>query len=155
MGPGPQRGPHAAQRVGVVPQVRAHRGRQGQVLGRGPRVPGPGQRQAQAELGVVVARAGLHDAAEVAGRGRVPPGVELGPGQRLEDAAGVRLGGGRPLEQLRRRGRAAPPEQVQPAPVQVVGVVAGVGRPAVFRCLGCLSGGFLLSTGILAAGWSF
>ncbi len=55
--------PDAAQGLGVVPQVGPHGGGQGQVLGGRGRVAGPGQGQAQPELGVVVARAGLDDAA--------------------------------------------------------------------------------------------
>ncbi len=50
------------------------------------------------------------------------PGVELGAAQRLKDAARVRLGGRGALEQLGGSGGTAAPEQVQPAPVQVVGV---------------------------------
>src|SRR5579872_5370962 len=145
MGPGssPQRGADAAQRIGVMAPVRRHRGGQREVLGRGAWVPGPGQGQAEAELRVVVARAGLHDPAEVARGGRVLAGVELGPGQPLEDAAGLRLGRGGPLEQLRRRRRAAPAEQFHAPTVQVVDVVTWPGDR------------LLLGTGILAASWCF
>ena len=52
----------------------------------------PGQRQAEAEVRVVVGRARLDDGAEVVRRGRVPAGVELGAGERLADAARGRLG---------------------------------------------------------------
>jgi len=76
-----------------MPQIRAHRCSQRQVLGGCSVIARSGQRQAKPELGVVVARAGVHDPLETAGRGLVPLGIKLRPGKRLEDAARVWLGG--------------------------------------------------------------
>ena len=63
-----------------MPEVGAHGRGQGEVLGRRAGIAGPGQGQAEPELRVVVSGAGVDDATEVAGRGRVLAGVELRPG---------------------------------------------------------------------------
>jgi hypothetical protein len=126
--PGPQRGAHAVQRVGVVPQVRLHGRRQREVLGRGAGVARAREGEAESELRIVVAGASVYDAAKVAGRRRVLAGVELGPGERLEYAPGPRFGDGGAFEQLSRGGRTAAAEQVEPAPVEQVSVSAVGGR---------------------------
>lgn len=89
-----------------MPQVGAHRGRQREVLRRRTVISGPGQREAEPELRVIIAGAGVNDPAEAAGRLDVMPCVELGSSERLKDAARVRLRGGGPLEKLSRRCRA-------------------------------------------------
>jgi hypothetical protein len=76
-----------------MPQIRAHRCSQRQVLGGCSVIARSGQGQAESELRVVVARAGVHDPAEAAGRRLVPAGIKLRPAQGLQDAARVRLGG--------------------------------------------------------------
>ena len=83
-----------------MPLPRAHGSGKCQVLGGGAGVAGTCQRQAESELGIIVARAGLYDEPEVSGRGRVLAGVELRPGQRLQYAPGPRLSSSGPLEQL-------------------------------------------------------
>jgi len=100
-----------------MPQIRAHRRRQREVLGSCSMIPRSGQGQAKPELGVVVARAGVHYPAEAASRCLVPAGVKLCPAQGLQDAARFRLRGRGALEQLRGRRWAAPAEQVESAPV--------------------------------------
>jgi hypothetical protein len=123
-----------------MPQIRTHRRGQRQVLGRCAVISGPGQGQTQPELGVVVARAGIDDPLETAGRRSVALRVELRPPERLEDAARVGLGGGSALEQLRRSRRAAPLEQVEAAPVKGVYVFLPgprrVGRARLFAGTG-------------------
>jgi hypothetical protein len=101
-----------------MPQVGAHRGRQREVLRRLTVITGPGQREAEPELRVVIARAGVNDPAEAAGSLGVTPCVELGSSERLKDAARVRLRRGRTLKELSRRRRAAAAQQVHPAPVK-------------------------------------
>ncbi len=64
--PGAQGGPHAAQGLGVVPQIRAHGSGQCQVLGGSAVVAGPRQREPQRELGIVIARARFDDPPEAA-----------------------------------------------------------------------------------------
>jgi hypothetical protein len=112
-----------------MPQFRTHRRSKRQVLGRCSVIPRPGQGQAKPELGVVVARARVHDPAEAAGRRLVLVGIKLCPAQRLKDAARFGLGGGGALEQLRGRCRAAPAEQIQSAPVKRVYVLVVGSRP--------------------------
>jgi hypothetical protein len=112
-----------------MPQVRSHRRRQSEVLGRGTVVSGPGQREPEAELRVVIARAGIHDPAETAGRLGVVPGIELGASERLQDAARFWLGGSRPLEELGRCCWAAAPQQVHAAPVKGIYVFLSGSRP--------------------------
>src|SRR5260370_4243150 len=114
---GAQGGTYAAQRLGVVPQVRTHRRGQRQVLGGCAMVPSPGQRQPEPELRVVVGRAGLDYPPETADGSFIMPGVELGPAQRLQNAARLGFSGGRALEPLSRRRRTAPAEQVKPSSV--------------------------------------
>ena len=97
------------------------------MLGRAARVARSREGEAEAELRIVVTGASVYDAAEVAGRCRVLAGVELGPGEGLEHAPGPRLGGGGALEELSGGSGAAPAEQVEPAPVELVSVGA-VGR---------------------------
>jgi hypothetical protein len=117
-----QRCPYVPQGIGVVAEIGAHGGRQGQVLGGSAEIASPGQRQSESELRVVVGGARLDDAAEIAGRGRVLAGVELRPGQCLKYAPGPRLGGSGPLEQLRGGGGTASAKQVETALVKLVGV---------------------------------
>src|SRR5262249_53187413 len=102
--------PNAAQRLRVMPQVGSHRRCEREVLSCREIVSGPGQREAEAELRVVIARAGVHDAAEAASSLDVMPRVELRASERLEDAARVGLSSSRALEELGRRGGAAAPE---------------------------------------------
>ena len=97
------------------------------MLGRRAGVPRAGQGQAKAELGVVVSRAGVDDAAEVAGRGCVLAGVELRPRQRLQYAPGSRLSCGSPFQQLSGSCGTAPAEQVKATPVELKGVGTVVG----------------------------
>jgi hypothetical protein len=127
-----------------MPQVRAHGGRQREVLGRGAVVSGPGQGEAKAELGVVIARAGVHDPAEAAGRLGVALGVELGAPERLEDAPRVGLSGRRALEQLGCRRGTAAAQQVQTAAVKGIYILLPVSRPIGRARL-------FAGTGILAA----
>lgn len=94
------------------------------MLGRTARVTCAREGEAEPELGIVVTRASVYDAAEVSGRRRVLAGVELGPGERLEDAPGSRLGGGGALEDLSGGSGTAVAEQVEPAPVELVSVGA-------------------------------
>lgn len=125
-------------------QVRAHGGRQSEVLGRGAVVSGPGQGEAEAELRVVVARTGVHDPAEAAGRLGVVPGVELGAAERLQDAPRVGLSCGRPLEQLGCRRGTAAAQQVQTAAVEGIYIFLPGSRPIGRARL-------FAGTGILAA----
>jgi hypothetical protein len=113
-----------AQRIGVMPLIRAHGRSQGQVLGGGAVVARAGERQAQPELGIIIARAGFDDQAEVPGSGSVLASVELCPRQR---APGPRLVGSGAFEQLGGRCGAATAEQVQSALVELmrVGTVGG------------------------------
>lgn len=127
-----------------MPQIRAHRRRQRQVLGGCPVVPRPGQGQAKPELGVVIAGAGVYDPAEAADRRLVPAGIKLCPAQGLQDAARLRFGGGGALEQLRGRCRAAPAEQIEAAAVKAVYVLVPGSRPPGRARL-------FAETGILAA----
>jgi hypothetical protein len=92
-----------------MPQIRSHRGRQREVLGRRAVISRPGQREPEPELRVVIARAGVHDPAEAAGRLRVAPRVELCAPERLQDAPRVGLSSSRPLKKLSRRSGAAAP----------------------------------------------
>jgi len=92
-----------------VRSVGSHRGGESEVLSRGGVVPAPGQGEPEPEVRVVVARAGLHDHAEVVRRLRVPPGVELSAGEGLEHAARLGLGSRRALQHL---GEAAGVERV-------------------------------------------
>jgi hypothetical protein len=113
-----------------VPQIRAHRRGQREVLGRSAGVARARQGQSEPELRVVVTGASVYDAAEVSGRRGVLTGVELGPGECLQYAPGPRLGGGGALEQLGGGGGTAPAQQVEAAPVELVSVSA-VGRRRV------------------------
>ena len=97
------------------------------MLGRRAGVAGAGQGQAKAELGVVVSRAGVDDAAEVAGRGCVLAGVELRARQRLQYAPGSRLSCGGPFQQLSGGRGTAPAEQVKATLVELKGVGIVVG----------------------------
>ena len=110
-------------------QIGTHRRGQREVLGRRAVITGPGQREAESEPGVVIARAGVHDPAEAARRLGVASRVELRPAERLQDAPRVGLGDRRALQQLRGRGRAAPPQQVQTAPVKRIYVFLPGSRP--------------------------
>jgi hypothetical protein len=112
-----------------MPQVGPHRGRQRQVLGRRAVISGPGQRKPQAELRVVVARAGVYNPAEAADRLRIVPRVELRAPEGLQDAARVGLGRRRPLEELSCRSGAATPQQVHTAPVKGIYVFLSRSRP--------------------------
>jgi hypothetical protein len=94
------------------------------MLGRRTRISGPGQGQAEPELGVIITRAGIDDAAEIAGRGRVLAGVELRPRQRLQYAPGSRLSRCSPFEQLGGGRGAASAEKVKAALVELMGVSA-------------------------------
>ena len=94
------------------------------MLGGGARIAGPGERQAKAELGIIIARAGLHDQPEVPGSSCVLAGVELRPRERFQYAPGPRLSCSGPLEQLCGGCRTAAAEKVQAALVQLVGVRA-------------------------------
>jgi hypothetical protein len=116
-----------AQRIGVMPLIRAHGRSQGQVLGGGAVVARAGERQAQPELGIIIARAGFDDQAEVPGSGSVLASVELCPRQRFQYAPGPRLVGSGAFEQLGGRCGAATAEQVQSALVELmrVGTVGG------------------------------
>jgi hypothetical protein len=105
-----------------VPVTWAHGRRERQVLGCGARIAGPGERQAESELGIIIARAGVHDQPEVSGGSRILAGVELRPGQRLQYAPGPRLSCSGPLEQLRGGRRTAAAEKVQAALVELMGV---------------------------------
>jgi hypothetical protein len=102
---------------------RAHGGGKCQVLGRGARVAGTCQRQAESELGIVVGGAGLHDQTEVSGRCGILAGVELRPGQRLKYAPGPRLSSSGPFEYLCGCGRAAAAQQIQAALVELMSVI--------------------------------
>ncbi len=93
------------------------------MLGGSPVITGPGQRQAQAELRVVVGRACLDNPPEATDRVLVVLGIELGAAQRLKDAAGIWLGCGGPLKQLSGGRRAAASEQVKAASVERVSVI--------------------------------
>ena len=117
-----------------MPQIRAHGGRQREVLGRSARVTRACEGKAEPELRIVVAGASVYDAAEVAGSRRVLAGVELRAGEGLEHASGPRFGGGSAFEQLSGGGRAAAAEQVEPTPVELVSVSA-VGRRRVWSVL--------------------
>ena len=86
-----QRRPDTAQRLGVVGQLWAHGGGEGEVFRGGGRIPGAGEGKAEAEVSVVVTRDCLHVPPEVVRRLRVPAGIELCPGQGLADASGARL----------------------------------------------------------------
>ena len=123
-----------------MPQVGTHRGRQREVLGRRAVISCPGQRETQPELRVVIARAGVNDPAEAAGRLGVVPCVELGTSERFQDAARVGLRGGRALEELSRGGRAAAAQQVHTAPVKGIYVFLSrsrlVGRARLFTGTG-------------------
>jgi len=119
-----QGGAHAAQRIGVMAQVRTHGRSQGQVLGGGTGITGPGKSQTEPELGIIVARTGLDDQPEVSRCRRVLAGIELRSGQRLKDAPRAWLGRGGPLEQLGSGGRAAPAQQVEATLVQLMSVGA-------------------------------
>jgi len=105
-----------------MPLMRGHGRREREVLGGGARIAGAGKREAQPELGIVVAWASLYDQPEVPGGRSVLAGVELRPGKRFQYAPGPRLGSGGPLEQLRGRRRTAAAEQVQAALVELMGV---------------------------------
>jgi hypothetical protein len=126
-----------------MPQVRAHGGRQRKVLGRGAVVSGSGQGEAKAELRVIIARAGVDDPAEAAGRLGVVPGVELGAAERLQDAPRVGLSGRRALEQLGCRRGTAAAQQVQTTAVKGVYVLLPVprliGRARLFAGTGILT----------------
>ena len=112
------------QRISVVTEIGAHGRGQREVLGSGTRIARAREGQAEPELRVVVARASVDNAAEVSGRRRVLAGVELGPRERLEHAPRPRLGGGGALEQLGGCSWAAPAEQFEAAPVELVSVRA-------------------------------
>jgi hypothetical protein len=131
-----------------MPQIRAHRRGQREVLGGCSVIPCSGQGQAKTELGVVVAGAGVHYPAEAAGRRLVPAGVKLCPAQGLQDAARFGLRGRGALEQLRGRCRAAPAEQIESAPVKGICVLVPGFRPLGRATL-------FAGTGILAACRSF
>ncbi len=105
-----------------MPVMRGHRRGEREVLGGSGRIAGAGQREAQAELGIVVGWASLYDQPEVSGGRGVLAGVELRPGERLQDASGPRLGGCGPFEHLGGRRWTAPAEQVQAMPVELMGV---------------------------------
>src|SRR5262249_7896884 len=105
-------------------QVWAHSGGQGEVLRGSAWIACSGQRQAKAELGIIIAGAGLHDEPEITRRRGILTGIELGPGQSLEDALRSWLGRCGSFEQLSRRGGAAPAQQVQASFVQLMGVGA-------------------------------
>jgi hypothetical protein len=121
----PQGGTDVAQRIGVVAEVRAHGRRQREVLRRGARVAGTGEGETEPELGIIVARTSVDNAAEVSSRCCILAGVELRARERLEYAPGPRLGCGCALEQLGRRSGAAPAEQVEAAPVELVCIRTG------------------------------
>jgi hypothetical protein len=112
-----------------MPQVGPHRGRQREVLGRRAVISRPGQREPEPELGVIIARAGVHDPAEAAGRLRVAPRVELCAPERLQDASRVGLRRSRPLKELRCRSGAAAPKQVHSTPVKGIYVFLSRSRP--------------------------
>ena len=131
-----------------MPQIGPHRSRQREVLGGRSMISGPGQREAKPELRVVIARAGFYDPAKAARGLGVVPRIELRAPERLEDAARVRLRGGRPLEELGRRGWAAAPKQVHAAPVEGIYVFLSRSRPIGRARL-------FAGTGILAARRSF
>ena len=105
-------------------EIGPHGRGQGEVLGRRARITGPGQGQAEPELGVIIARAGIDDALEVTGRGRILAGVELGSRQRLQYAPGSRLSCGSTFEQLSGGRGTAAAEQVKAALVKLMGVSA-------------------------------
>jgi hypothetical protein len=92
-----------------MPQIGPHRGRQREVLGRRAVISRPGKREPEPELRVIIARAGVHDPAEAAGRLRIAPRVELCAPERLQDAARVGLGRSGTLKELSRRSGAAAP----------------------------------------------
>ncbi len=127
-----------------MPQIRAHRGGQREVLGGRAVISCPGQGEPEAELRVVVAGAGFHDPAEAVGRLSVLPRIELGAAERLQDAARVRFGGRRPLKQLRGGRRAAAAQQVQTTPVKGIYIFLTCPRPTGRARL-------FAGTGILAA----
>ena len=106
----------------------AHGRGQGKMLGCRSVIASAGEGEPEAELGIVVARAGLDDQGEIAGRGGVLAGVELRARQRLKYAPGSRLGCGGPLQQLSGRRRTAPAEQVQATFVELMGVSAVSGN---------------------------
>jgi len=108
-------------------QVGAHGGGQGEVLCGRSWVACPGQCQAEAELGIIIARAGFHDEPEVSRCRGVLTGIELCPGQSFEDALGSWFGRCGSFEQLGCRCGAAPAKQIQASFVQLMGVRA-VGR---------------------------
>ena len=97
---------------------------------------------------VVVGGAGLYDQPEVVGRLGVPLGVKLRAGQGLPDAAGAGLGRRGALQDLRGRRRAAPAEQLQPAPVPGVRVALRALGVRILRPLAA-------RPGILNTIWSF
>jgi len=105
-----------------MPLVGGHCRSQRQVLCGRARIARAGQRETQPELGIIVGWASLHYQPEIPGGCGILARVELGPGERLQDAARARLSSRSPLEQLGRRRRAAPAEQVQAALVQLMGV---------------------------------
>jgi hypothetical protein len=107
-----------------MPQVRPHRRREGKVLGGGAWIAGAGQGQAEAELRVIVAWTRIDYPAKVPGSCPVLACIELRPGQRLQDAPGMRLGCGRALQQLRGGGSAAATEQVKAPLIELIGVGA-------------------------------
>jgi hypothetical protein len=109
----PQRGPDAAQCVCVVTEIGPHGRGQREVLGGCARIARASERKAEAELRVIIGGASVDDAAEVSGRSRVLPGVELGAGECLEHAPGPRLGGCGALEELGGGSGTAPAEQVE------------------------------------------
>ena len=113
--------------------VGPHGGGEREVLGRRGMVPGAGQGEPEPEVRIVVRRTRLHDHPEILGRLSVAARVELGPGQGLPDAAGVRLGRRGALQDLGRGRRAAPAEELQAAPVPAVHVVRRSSREELAR----------------------
>ena len=132
---GAQGGADRPQGFGVVRGVGSHRGGEGQVLGCGGVMPGPGQGQPEAEVRVVVRRARLHDHPEVVGRLRVPASVELGPGQGLPHAARGGFGCRGELQHLSRCRGAAAAEKFHATPVPGVHISFrnGLAREVLFR----------------------
>ncbi len=107
-----------------MPVMRGHRRGQREVLGGSARIAGTGQREAEAELGIVVSWTSLYDQPEAFGGCGVLAGVELRPRERLQDAPGPRLGSCGPFEHLGGRRRTAPAEQIQATLVELMGVGA-------------------------------
>jgi hypothetical protein len=127
-----------------MPQIRPHRSREREVLRGRAMISCPCQREAKAELRVVITGAGVHDAAEAARRLDVVPGIELRASERLEDAPRVGLSSSGPLQKLGRRRGAATPEQVHAATVKGIYVFLPGSRPIGRARL-------FAGTGILAA----